>query len=339
MLKYRHRLIRLFLVGLAFHSVTSSRAKGDEGQTVASKSRHRMDRPMLAALFLPPYHLKSTEASLEHRHLANIESVEPILDIAIGDAQSRYIYEWSLDEPWMKLLKVPINECEDQKRVAWAALEAVKWTNGSGLDVAFGPACDYVLATANRILSFSKVPMFTSAGFSEWFKDKANNAELMTRVGPLQDHIALMIEQLSDRFGWVRPTLFYQKAFWESELLESGFCKMMMTGLFVRSANKQSNLSPNPRILPNYEGDGGIREIYAQNLIDNVGVERAEYHQMKTVNDRVISVICGTALSVHLCLLFRVSTYLSGGYSAVGNRLFLAMIMSVWIHSCLSLLF
>uniref|UniRef100_A0A0M3HS45 HET domain-containing protein n=1 Tax=Ascaris lumbricoides TaxID=6252 RepID=A0A0M3HS45_ASCLU len=157
----------------------------------------------------------------------------------------------------------------------------VECNNFLQLDVAFGPACDYVLATANRILSFSKVPMFTSAGFSEWFKDKANNAELMTRVGPLQavhnlqDHIALMIEQLSDRFGWVRPTLFYQKAFWESELLESGFCKMMMTGLFVRSANKQSNLSPNPRILPNYEGDGGIREVYAQNLIDNVGVERA----------------------------------------------------------------
>ncbi|KHN79077.1 hypothetical protein Tcan_11171 [Toxocara canis] len=283
--EHSRTISRAIFVMLSLHTATTTarRFVGAEADAAVPKWRRRMDRPMLAALFLPPFHLKSTqESSLEEWHLANIESVEPILDIAIGDAQDRYLNEW-FGKPWMKLLTVAINECEDQKRVAWAALEAVKWTNGSGLDVAFGPACDYVLATANRILSFSKVPMFTSAGFSEWFKDKANNAELMTRVGPLQasillifaDHIALMIEQLSERFGWVRPTLFYQKAFWESELLESGFCKMMMTGLFVRSANKQSNLAPNPRILPNYEGSGNIREVYMQNLIDNVGVERA----------------------------------------------------------------
>lgn len=51
--------------------------------------------------------------------------------------------------------------------------------------MAFGPACDYVLATANRILSFSGVPMFTSAGFSEFFKDKERDAELIIRVGPV----------------------------------------------------------------------------------------------------------------------------------------------------------
>ncbi|VDM41406.1 unnamed protein product [Toxocara canis] len=311
--EHSRTISRAIFVMLSLHTATTTarRFVGAEADAAVPKWRRRMDRPMLAALFLPPFHLKSTqvclslqslrdqakgndtnvnrisESSLEEWHLANIESVEPILDIAIGDAQDRYLNEW-FGKPWMKLLTVAINECEDQKRVAWAALEAVKWTNGSGLDVAFGPACDYVLATANRILSFSKVPMFTSAGFSEWFKDKANNAELMTRQtflvsvlpngrskSTLQDHIALMIEQLSERFGWVRPTLFYQKAFWESELLESGFCKMMMTGLFVRSANKQSNLAPNPRILPNYEGSGNIREVYMQNLIDNVGVERA----------------------------------------------------------------
>lgn len=44
-----------------------------------------------------------------------------------------------------------------------------------------------------------------------------------------QDHIAKMVEQIALKFSWVNPILFYEKAFWEDELLESGFCKMMVT--------------------------------------------------------------------------------------------------------------
>lgn len=50
--------------------------------------------------------------------------------------------------------------------------------------MSFGPACDYVLASITRILSFHHVSMFTNAGFSEFFQVKKDF--LLTRVGPLQ---------------------------------------------------------------------------------------------------------------------------------------------------------
>ncbi|VDK81259.1 unnamed protein product [Gongylonema pulchrum] len=108
------------------------------------------------------------------------------MDVAIHDAHDRFLRQWHDRRSWMIIYTAAISECEDQKKAAWAALEAVEWTNGLGLDVAFGPACDYALATTSRILSYSRVSIFTSAGFSEWFRDKQNNAELLTRVGPLQ---------------------------------------------------------------------------------------------------------------------------------------------------------
>ncbi|TKR95264.1 hypothetical protein L596_009455 [Steinernema carpocapsae] len=214
--------------------------------------------------------VKDTDEEKQH-HLATIDSVLPIIDIAIFDAHENYLKKWAEKDHWMKVIVAPVKECDDQKTAAWAALEANQWTNGSGLDVAFGPACDYVLATVSRILSYSSVPMFTSAGFSEFFQNKHN--ELLTRVGPLQDHITYMIEHLTKNYSWVHPHLLYQKSFWESELLESGFCKMMMTGMYVRSVNKQWDLDVNPRMLPTVRDTDDKREIFKDYLKDTVGVD------------------------------------------------------------------
>ncbi|KAK0422580.1 hypothetical protein QR680_007648 [Steinernema hermaphroditum] len=233
--------------------------------------------PVHGALFLPydqthrpALPAKPTDEEKQH-HLATIDSVLPIIDIAIFDAHQLYLQQWTSRDHWMKVIVAPVKECDDQKAAAWAALEATQWTNGSGLDVAFGPACDYVLATVSRILSYSAVPMFTSAGFSEFFQNKHN--ELLTRVGPLQDHITYMIENVTTKFNWRHPHLLYQKSFWESELLEAGFCKMMMTGMYVRTVNKQWNLEVNPRMLPTVRETDNKREAFKDYLKDTVGVD------------------------------------------------------------------
>lgn len=274
-MRLSRRISETIILLLLYYFTTISQTITGTTSGSSTPWQYFMDRPILAALFLPPYHLKAF-GGIQH-HLATIESVRPILDVAISDAYERFLKQWNgHQQSWMTIYTAPINECEDQKKAAWAALEAVEWTNGLGLDVAFGPACDYALATTNRILSYSGVPMFTSAAFSEWFHDKQNNAELLTRVGPLQDHIAQMIEEIALKFSWIHPILFYEKAFWEDELLESGFCKMMVTGLFVRAANRKSTLRPNPQILRKDHLNGAaLRSIFRQTLIDNVGVDRA----------------------------------------------------------------
>jgi len=108
----------------------------------------------------------------------------PIIDIAISDAYKQYLQQWTVSADWLHIYTAPVLQCDDQKRAAWAALEALQWANGTGLDLTFGPACDYVLATVTRIISFHGIPMFTNAGFSEFFQLKTSM--LLTRVGPLQ---------------------------------------------------------------------------------------------------------------------------------------------------------
>uniref|UniRef100_A0A1I7Z925 ANF_receptor domain-containing protein n=1 Tax=Steinernema glaseri TaxID=37863 RepID=A0A1I7Z925_9BILA len=248
--------------------------------SVLISAQHRIHDdvfPVHGALFLPydythrpPVTAKHSDDEKQH-HLATVDSVLPIIDIAILDAYHAYLHQWTSRDHWMTVIVAPVKECDDQKTAAWAALEATQWTNGSGLDVAFGPACDYVLATVSRILSYSAVPMFTSAGFSEFFQNKHN--ELLTRVGPLQDHITYMIENVTTLFSWRHPHLLYQKSFWESELLEAGFCKMMMTGMYVRTVNKQWNLEVNPRMLPTVREADDKREVLKEYLKDTVGVD------------------------------------------------------------------
>lgn len=52
-----------------------------------------------------------------------------------------------------------------------------------------------------------------------------------------------MIEEISRKFGWTHMTLFYEKNFWKSELLESGFCKMLMNVNFSNALLHHSLLS------------------------------------------------------------------------------------------------
>jgi hypothetical protein len=238
--------------------------------------------PLHGSVFLPHdrhwdfYKIRKTsfgsyKNEVPTKFLATLESVMPILDIAISDAHMKYLTPWIPNtKNWLEIRKVPVFECDDQKRAAWAALEALQWTNGSGLDVTFGPACDYVLASISRILSFYRVPMFTNAGFSEYFESKDEG--LLTRVGPLQNHITMMVSQLANRFNWKRPQLMYEKSFWESELHEAGFCKLLMNGMYVWSIEKKWDLQVSPRILPSYWDYKNPRKFFREFLIDNVGV-------------------------------------------------------------------
>ncbi|KAH7728720.1 atrial natriuretic peptide receptor 1-like protein [Aphelenchoides avenae] len=229
--------------------------------------------PLHAAVFLPldqSFAGPRVDGSSE-RHLATIESVRPVLDVAQSDAYQKYIRPWMpWDANWLQIYFAPILECDNQKRAAWAALEAIGWTNGSGLDVTFGPACDYVLATVARILSYYQVPMFTNAGFSEFFQNKEDS--LLTRIGPLHDHITMIIGQLAQRFEWKRPQLLYQKSsFWESELLEAGFCKLLMNGMYVWTVEKKWDLQVEPRIVPVARETVDSRGLYKSFLIEAIG--------------------------------------------------------------------
>lgn len=78
----------------------------------------------------------------QERHLATIESVMPIIDIAIADAYRLYMWRWfpknsqaylNENNTWLKIYKAPILQCDDQKTAAWASLEALQWTNGTGV--------------------------------------------------------------------------------------------------------------------------------------------------------------------------------------------------------------
>lgn len=172
---------------------------------------------------------------LDNAHyLATIESVRPILDTAILDAHRMYLQGWAPPK-WLEIYESPVRECDAQKTAAWAALKAHHWTNGTGLDISLGPSCDYILASIGRILSFYNTSMFTNAGFSEYF-DKKDDLPI-TRVGPKQNHITMMISHLSAEFDWKKPQMLYQKSFWDSELLEGGFCKLLFQGLFVEKQN------------------------------------------------------------------------------------------------------
>ncbi|KAI1718676.1 receptor family ligand binding region domain-containing protein [Ditylenchus destructor] len=229
--------------------------------------------PLHGAVFLPhDAELITEDGEPPERHLATVESVMPIIDVAVEEAHRLIISRWYSSPDWLRIHVAPILQCDDQKRAAWAALEAVQWTNGSGLDVSFGPACDYVLATITRILSFHSVPMFTNAGFSEFFQVKSSS--LLTRVGPLQEHVSMALEQMFHQFQWSKSQLLYEKTFWESELREAGFCKLLMNGLYLRSVEKKWDLKMEARIVPSTPHllPSEKRSILKNHLIDAVGI-------------------------------------------------------------------
>lgn len=74
-----------------------------------------------------------TFPEMSERHLATIDSVMPIIDVAIQEAHRLYLNQWTEDPKWLQIHTAPILHCHDQGRAAWAALEAVGWTNGSGV--------------------------------------------------------------------------------------------------------------------------------------------------------------------------------------------------------------
>jgi hypothetical protein len=96
--------------------------------------------PVNGALFLPRDMIDESELYYQESknmdytgqyHLATIENVLPIMDIAIRDARRRYLPQWTDQRPWLRLRPTPIGDCDDQKAVAWAVQKAIHWTNGS----------------------------------------------------------------------------------------------------------------------------------------------------------------------------------------------------------------
>lgn len=101
----------------------------------------------------------------------------------------------------------------------------------------------------------------------------------------MQKHITVMINAIAQNFGWSKPQLLYQKQFWESELLEGSFCKLLVTGFYVQSVDKKWNLTigilpqvprrlntylVSPRIIPS-SFDNPDSGDYKKFLKDSVG--------------------------------------------------------------------
>ncbi|KAI6182298.1 hypothetical protein M3Y97_00364900 [Aphelenchoides bicaudatus] len=71
--------------------------------------------PKHAARLKPPgKHGKSAQNLPEDAYLATIESVRPIIDIAMIDSQKRYLQGWA-PQNWLQILEMPIRECDDQQ--------------------------------------------------------------------------------------------------------------------------------------------------------------------------------------------------------------------------------
>ncbi|KAI6229015.1 hypothetical protein M3Y99_01160200 [Aphelenchoides fujianensis] len=239
--------------------------------------------PLKGAVFLP-------HASPESPHyLATIESVSPLVDVAINDAHRLYLQGWA-PLKWLEFRASAIQQCDDQHAAAWAALDAHSWTEGSGLDVSFGPSCgsfydrsssDYSLATICRINSYYNVAMFTNAGFTSYFDDKRQLP--LIRTGPLQNYILLMLSHLSGGFDWRPAPADVREVFlgeriarsFLTDRLSGAFCKLLMSDMYAWTINKQWNLTVNPRIIPSWTEDQSDdrREFFSAFLRSNVGVD------------------------------------------------------------------
>ncbi|KAF7638237.1 ANF_receptor domain-containing protein [Meloidogyne graminicola] len=190
--------------------------------------------PLLGALFLPnDVEIEQYERKDEiiERHLATIHSVAPIIDIAIEDAYYRFLFKWTNNPKWLLIGQTkPILQCHEQRAAAWAALESLQWNNNNGINIAFGPACDYLVATIMRILSYKQIPIITNSHSSEFFKEEKNTT-LLTQFGPLQDHSIQLIEFLFHRINWKQARIFYEKQFWQNELNEAGSCRLFSSAI------------------------------------------------------------------------------------------------------------
>jgi hypothetical protein len=59
----------------------------------------------------------------------------------------------------------------------------------------------------------------------------------------MQNHITLMINEVTQLFDWKKPQMIYQKGFWDSELLEGSFCKLLNTGFYMWTLEKKWNVT------------------------------------------------------------------------------------------------
>lgn len=130
------RLLCVFVLheaGLRMTSVNALRTIAPS--EVAPISTARL--PVNAALFLPRVFVPGSDYEDEPQtvqyHLATIDNVLPVMDVAISDAQKLYLPRWIHPQPWLRLRPTAIGSCEDQKTIAWAVQEAIHWTNGSGV--------------------------------------------------------------------------------------------------------------------------------------------------------------------------------------------------------------
>lgn len=83
----------------------------------------------------------------------------------------------------------------------------------------------------------------------------------------------MALEQMFHQFKWTKSQLLYEKTFWESELREAGFCKLLMNGLYLRSVEKKWDLKMEARIVPSSPHDSSERKSILKNhLIDAVGI-------------------------------------------------------------------
>lgn len=62
-----------------------------------------------------------------------------------------------------------------------------------------------------------------------------------------KEHVTKMLERMFNKFSWEKSQLLYEKTFWETELREAGFCKLLM------NVSNVKNLYINLKTLSFYE--------------------------------------------------------------------------------------
>lgn len=51
---------------------------------------------------------------------------------------------------------------------------------------------------------------------------------LLTKIINFKEHVTKMLGRMFNKFSWEKSQLLYEKTFWETELREAGFCKLLM---------------------------------------------------------------------------------------------------------------
>nr|XP_040571414.1 atrial natriuretic peptide receptor 1-like [Lepeophtheirus salmonis] len=111
----------------------------------------------------------------------------------------------------------------------------------SGVDVMFGPSCEYSLASVGRLLQFYNLSLLTAGGFSPEFtsnkSDLFDEFYLMTRTGY---SFRTIVEGIFDFFqinGWNRTILAYHKTH-HIDLSGPNTCSLFMAAM-VKVANER----------------------------------------------------------------------------------------------------